>query len=363
MTTPFAIPIVPNWEGLVNTILRTGAPARVHFIELFLDREVSDEIGERYGVLDGLDPADPFFEEKREIAVQSFLGYDYVRASLTGWSMPLHYSTTDDTADLARQGGRSYLDEHTGPILSWEDFEAYPWPEPETLSARSLEWYEEHLPEGMCVIGSGGFAHFAEYVTWLMGYETLCVALCEQRDLVAAISERLIDIYVRFLGRLLKFDRIKIIWGSDDMGYRGGPLISPGDLRAFVLPGHKIMAAMSHAAGRPYLLHACGRLDLIMDDLIHDVRIDAKHSFEDTIEQVTDVKHTYGRHIALLGGIDVDFLCRATEDQVRRRVRKTLETCTAGSGYCLGTGNSVANYIPLDNYLAMLDEGRRFTLS
>jgi uroporphyrinogen decarboxylase len=32
------------------------------------------------------------------------------------------------------------------------------------------------------------------------------------------------------------------------------------------------------------------------------------------------------------------------------------------SGYCLGTGNSVANYIPLDNYLVMLDEGRKFIL-
>ena len=146
------------------------------------------------------------------------------------------------------------------------------------------------------------------------------------------------------------------------MGYRGGPLISPNDLREFVLPGHKIMADMSHAAGRPYLLHACGNLDLIMDDLVNGVRIDAKHSFEDTIEQVTEVKNTYGRHVALLGGLDVDFLCRATEAEVRSRVRTTLETCTVASGYCLGTGNSVANYIPLENYLAMLDEGRRFIL-
>jgi uroporphyrinogen decarboxylase len=31
-----------------------------------------------------------------------------------------------------------------------------------------------------------------------------------------------------------------------------------------------------------------------------------------------------------------------------------------GGGYCLGTGNSVANYIPLENYLAMVDEGRLY---
>ncbi|MCX5757214.1 MAG: hypothetical protein NTU83_01650 [Candidatus Hydrogenedentes bacterium] len=195
--------------------------------------------------------------------------------------------------------------------------------------------------------------------SWAMR-ETLCIALCEQRDLVEAITRRLVGAYRVFLKRLLEFDRVKIVWGSDDMGYRGGPLISPDDLRAFVLPGHKLMAEMSHAAGRPYLLHACGNLSLIMDDLLDDVRIDAKHSFEDTIERVTEVKDTYGRRIALLGGLDVDFLCRASEAEVRVRVRETLEKCMPGGGYVLGTGNSVANYIPLDNYLAMLDEGRKF---
>ena len=96
-------------------------------------------------------------------------------------------------------------------------------------------------------------------------------------------------------------------------------------------------------------------------DLIDDVKIDARLSFEDVIEPVIEAKQRYGDRIALLGGIDLDFLCRADEAAVRRRVRATLDACHAGGGYCLGTGNSVANYIPLDNYLAMLDEGRRYT--
>ena len=57
----------------------------------------------------------------------------------------------------------------------------------------------------------------------------------------------------------------------------------------------------------------------------------------------------------------MDFLCRATEEQVRQRVRDTLEVCIPGGGHCLGTGNSIANYVPVGNYLAMLDEGRHFS--
>jgi uroporphyrinogen decarboxylase len=194
-----------------------------------------------------------------------------------------------------------------------------------------------------------------------MGYETLCYALYDNRDLVAAIADRLLDMYTPMLASILAFERVEIIWGSDDMGFKTGPLISPEDLRQFVLPGHQKMAAMAHAAGKPYLLHSCGNLETIMDDLIEDVKIDAKHSFEDTVEDVRDAKRRYGDRVALLGGIDVDFLCRADETAVRARVRDTLDVCLPGGGYCLGTGNSVANYIPLDNYLAMLDEGRKYT--
>ena len=142
----------------------------------------------------------------------------------------------------------------------------------------------------MCIIGSGGFAHFAEFLAWLMGYETLCFALYDNRDLVAAIAKRLTEHYRAILGRMLQFDRMKIVWGSDDMGYKTGLLISPNDTREFILPGHKLMAEMSHAAGRPYLLHSCGKLTDIIEDLLEDVKIDAKHSFEDTIEDVRQVK-------------------------------------------------------------------------
>ena len=250
------------------------------------------------------------------------------------------------------------MDEHVGPVTNWEEFERYPWPDPHKATARALEWYEQNLPDDMCVIGSGGFAHFAEHLTWLMGYETLCYALFDHRDLVQAICDRMINIYTEVLECILQFSRVKVIWGSDDMGYRGGTLISPADTREFMLPGHKLMARMSHEAGRPYLLHSCGKLTSIMDDLIDDVKIDAKHSFEDTIESVIDDKRQYGDSLTLLGGIDVDFLCTSDELSIRRRVRDTLNTCMPGGGYCLGIGNSVANYIPLDAYLVMLDEGR-----
>ena len=360
MEQPFETAVTPDWQGLRDCILRKGTPERVHHIELFLDLEVQQAIATRYGLLDGIDADDPFARHEMHLRVQQLMGYDYVRCGLDDVIMPFPGRAAADTADLQRAGGRRYIDEHRGPITNWAEFEDYPWPNMAAAGTRSLEWFSARLPEEMCIIVTGGFAHFAEYLSQLMGYETLCYALFEQRDLVAAISRRLIDMFRAALARMLAFDRVKMVWGSDDMGFRSATLISPDDLREYVLPGHKLMASMSHEAGRPYLLHACGNLREIMEDLIADVGIDAKHSFEDTIESVIDDKALYGDRIALLGGIDVDFLCRADEAQIRARVRETLAACMSGGGYVLGTGNSVANYIPLNSYLAMVDEGRRF---
>jgi uroporphyrinogen decarboxylase len=358
---PFSSDVAPDWEAFLACTRREGTPARVHHIELSIDPEVEDAIAARYGVLDGLDPEDPFFGEKRHLRLQRFLGYDYVHCGVENQEMVFTKGTVEDSTELARDGGRRYMEEHAGPITSWTEFEAYPWPDVKDISTRGLEWYEANLPDDMCVVGgAGAFGHFAEHLSWLMGYETLCYALYEQRDLVEAITAKNVEMFEAAAKAMLKFDRVRILFASDDMGFRSGTLISPDDLREFVLPGHKRLAALAHDAGRPYLLHSCGNLDGVMDDLIDDVGIDGKHSFEDAIEPVAEFKTRYGDRIAVLGGIDVDLLGRADATTIRARVRETLEQCMPGGGYCLGSGNSIANYVPVDGYLAMLDEGRRY---
>ena len=93
-----------------------------------------------------------------------------------------------------------------------------------------------------------------------------------------------------------------------------------------------------------------------MTDLIDNVRIDGKHSFEDAIMPVQDFQITYGDSIAVLGGLDLNILSGGTPAQVRAQTRLLLETCGARGRYALGAGNSVPSYVPVENYLTMLDE-------
>jgi hypothetical protein len=45
----------------------------------------------------------------------------------------------------------------------------------------------------------------------------------------------------------------------------------------------------------------------------------------------------------------------------RARTRRTLEACQNGGGYCLSSGNSIANYVPPEDYHAMLGEGHLYS--
>ena len=159
----FSQPVTPDWEGLLRCLRRAGTPARVHNIELFLDAEIKQEIGRSFHLYEGLNSATADFALQYEVRLQRFLGYDYVRAGLDGIAWSFVRQQAEDSAGLQRAGGRSFVDQHRGPITCWEEFESYPWPDPAQWGTGTLEWLQRHLPDDMCVIGSGGFAHFAEH--------------------------------------------------------------------------------------------------------------------------------------------------------------------------------------------------------
>jgi uroporphyrinogen decarboxylase len=361
--TKFSRRVQPDISEMTDVLFRRRLPRRVHHIELFLDAEIKEAVAGRFDLGAGLDRSDPLYETRRDVSLHSFLGYDMFRVGVARKTVfPMATVAAADTTTEVSQGRevREWQEEHAGPIQGWKDFEGYPWPKVSDIDFSPLEWLEHHLPPGMGCYELT--AHIFEILSFLLGYETLCYAVVDQPDLVDAILEKAGAFYVDFTRALADFSRVAVIWGSDDLGFRSGTLMSPQFLRTKILPWHARCAEIAHSKGKPYLLHSCGKIDDIMEDLITGVGVDGKHSFEDAILPVTEAKGRWGGRLALLGGIDMDFLCRSEEAAIRRRVRETLETCSKGGGYCLGTGNTVANYVPLDSYLCMIDEGRKFAL-
>ena len=281
------------------------------------------------------------------------MGYDFVRFEQDMGFQESHLEIADTAPGSSKQ--RAWAEQHKGAIASWEDFERYPWPKVEEFDFFPFEYISTHLPEGMGMITCHGGGIY-EHLSWIMSYEGLCLSLYDAPDLVQAVADRIGGLLTGFYTHLLQLEGVIAIFQGDDMGFKTGTLLAPDLLRKYCLPWQKKLAAMAHASGRPYFLHSCGNLAAIMEDLIEDVRIDGKHSYENGIMPVQEFQKKYGDRIAVLGGLDINILTRSTPAEVRREIGKLMDECGPRGRYAVGSGNSVPSYIPVENYLAMVEE-------
>jgi len=343
-------------------VVRGAAPKRAHFAELFLDDVIVKSILEQY--LDGV-WVEPVLTEPESIRrfldnlihVWFRLGYDYLwTGGFAGEIFRGYYRVGEDTAAMSR-GSRIWMEEDRGMVASWDDFEEYPWPDPDSVPLWAYEYVSHHLPDGMGFLMCSGMGVLETVLNIIVGYVPLSFMLHDDPPLARAIFDRVGQTIYAIHERVIGMTGMIGFFPGDDMGFNTGTLISPEHLREYVLPWHKKLAGLAHDNGLVYILHSCGNLDDIYVDLIDDVGIDAKHAFEDKILPVTDFKHRFGSRIGALGGVDVGKLCTYSKEELRPYVESIVDECMAGGGYALGTGNSVANYIPIENYMTMLEVG------
>lgn len=287
------------------------------------------------------------------IAFWHRLGYDIVRFEVGLPFVERHLEAADPVEGSDKV--RRWSDQHRGAIASWADFERFPWPEVSDFDFFPYEYLVEHLPDGMGLVVSHGGGVY-EHLSHLMSYEGLCLALADDPGLVAAVADRAGGLLEEFYRTLLGLDRLAALFQGDDMGFKTQTLIPPDALRRCALPWHRRYAAMAHAKGLPYFLHSCGNIAAIMEDLVVDVGIDGKHSFEDVIAPVGAFQERWAGRIAVLGGLDLNVLSAATPEEVRRATGRLMDECGARGRYAIGSGNSVPSYVPPANYLAMVEE-------
>ncbi|MBN1350596.1 uroporphyrinogen-III decarboxylase-like protein [candidate division KSB1 bacterium] len=348
----FKIQPNPDFSRLEKVLLRQGNPDRVPFYELFSN--IESQVLAVLGISpefehSGSDPESA--ELQRHITYMYSLGYDYVNVSARNFGFPQKARPTARTAE----GERGYLKANTHTIANRNDYESYPWPRMDEIDYTPFERIAKILPEGMKAIAlsPGGVL---ENVMWLLGYEGISYLFRDDPQFVREMFEAVASRLVAYFDAAASFDVVGALVLGDDMGFKTQTMLSPEDYREYVFPWHRRLVQTVHSHGKPAILHACGNLSEVMDDIIA-CGWDAKHSFEDDVMPVWQAREKYGDRIALLGGFDMDKMSRMSEEDVRRHTRYMIRTCAPGGGWALGTGNSVADYIPVKNFLAMLEEG------
>ncbi|MEM2715030.1 MAG: uroporphyrinogen decarboxylase family protein [Candidatus Bathyarchaeia archaeon] len=356
-----------------------GEPDRVPFYDLFADPEVIEAItgellpngmvtlsSDQMKLIATGERCQEIIESlKRSLKIQvdfySKMGYDYVVLHLPSPFPRWNILLANDTAPLPRRK-RTWQNENRGTIENREDFEKYCWPDLDNIESACgllLDILRKMLPQNMKIIPltPGGVL---ENVMWLMGSVNFFRSLYMDRALIEDMFQKIGPV-IQFYCEVCSEDRdVGAMSMGDDMGYKTGPMIHPNFLRKYVFPWHKKCVESVHRRGKPFILHSCGNLKIVMEDLIEYVGIDAKHSYEDVSYPVVEYKRLYGDRIAILGGVDMDKLARSPTNDFEIYVRNIIRECAPGGGYALGCGNTAANYIRLENYMLMFNVGRKY---
>lgn len=332
----------PDFNNLAR-VLEHKKPDKPTLFEFFMNQPLMDKLADPRAVKDSPNPK---WNDVAPIYISGFAnaGYDYCTVAGSDFTFP--HEAAESKQTLSLNAGHEISDR--------DSFNRYPWPDADSFDYSRLD--RSHLlPDGMKLIvaGPGGLL---ENVITLVGYETLCMILADDRRLAADLFDAIGSRLYRYYEICAAYDTVGACIVNDDWGFKTQTMLSPADMCEFVFPWHKKTVEIIHQADKYAILHSCGRADDIMEDIIDDMKYDGKHSYEDVIEPVEQAYDKYHKRIAILGGIDLDFVCRQSPDAVRKRSEEMIRRSEkAGGSYALGTGNSVPEYVPEENYFAMID--------
>ena len=285
-------------------------------------------------------------------------GYDYIKLQPKADFNPMkiglgkNVSYNDDGTIF-----RKWASENKGVISNLDDFEKYTFPSISDFDYTNFEKIKSFLPDGMGVIGQYGDIFT---MTWeMMGFESFSIALFENEELITLLNNKLGELVVSMFEYFAQSDTVNAIWYSDDIAYTNSLLVSQDVLDKYFFPWLKKIGDLAKQYNKPFIYHTDGIIYDVMDKII-SCGVDAIHPIEPKAMNIADVKQRYGNQLCLIGNIDVDLLARGSVYEIRKNVIKNIEQAGYNGGYCVGSGNSIPEYVKLENYITMIETVKEF---
>lgn len=337
----------PDFSQLLK-VLNREAPDRPVLFEFFLDDPVYERFAGRTFPEGTVWPHLDKMHERGKIEIDAFRNAGFDHATVRASAFDVMYYTFPKKAKAA-----SVSMNEGNHIYDRESFDAFPWCEPEEFDDSHLDSLADHLSDNMKFL-IGGPCGILEIVIQLIGYERLCYLLFDDFELLENVFSAVGDRFLRYFRGALSHESVGAIIYNDDWGFNTGPMISPDDIKRFVFPWVRQIVSEAHEAGVPAIIHSCGNLyGPIMEGIIEDLNFDAKHSYQDIILPVEEAYEQLHERIAVLGGLDVDYLMRSSPGEIERRGRALIERSAERGGYALGSGNSITQSIPEESFDAI----------
>lgn len=230
-----------------------------------------------------------------------------------------------------------------------------------TAAADAARLAEARLEEDAAGPGTSGEEHprlcwadrwggFFGSLRNMLGLEGLCRMFYDDPALVERMMEERADSVIRITEEVMKHTRIDAFWYWEDMAYKHGPLMDPRMYRRFALKHYRRVNDWLKSRG---IRHIGLDSDGNITDLI-PIWVDSgvTHLWPFEVQSGMDVlavRKTYGKQLALIGGMDKRAMTHGAAE-IHREVDRVMPLVEQG-GYIPELDHSVPPDISWPNFI------------
>lgn len=192
----------------------------------------------------------------------------------------------------------------------------------------------------------------------LMGEEGACLAYYDQPELMADMLAAISDTTFRVLDPIsqkLQIDQLSV---HEDFAGKSGPLVGPVQVAEYFQPYYRrIWDMVSSRGARIFQQDTDGNINPVIPALL-DCGLNCIYPMEPAASMdIVAVSRTYGRRLAMLGGIDKHVL-RKDRAAIRAELEYKLPPLMRAGGCVFSLDHRIPNGTPIENYRYYVDLGR-----
>ncbi len=200
-----------------------------------------------------------------------------------------------------------------------------------------------------------GFSLFERAWT-LRGMENLMMDFFDHPEFVDELLGAIADYNIAQVGRAVQYD-IDAVYFGDDWGQQRGLIMGKPHWKRFILPHLNRMYGAVRSAGKFQMIHSCGDVDELFDDLIA-AGVNCFNPFQPEIMDTASLIRKYRGRLSFHGGLSTQRLLPfGTVEQVKAESRRLIELGREG-GYIFAPGHAVEGDVPLANMLAFIETAK-----
>jgi len=187
----------------------------------------------------------------------------------------------------------------------------------------------------------------------LRGMQNLMMDFLVHPDFVHELFDTIADYNIAEVRESLKYD-IDAVYFGDDWGQQRGLQMGPRIWHEFIYPVLKRMYGVVAEAGKFVMIHSCGDVDELFEDLIL-AGVNCFNPFQPEVMDVYSLLPQYRGRLAFHGGLSTQrTLPFGAIEDVRAETRRLLELGRDG-GYIFAPAHDVEGDVPLENMLAAIE--------